>query len=151
MSRMNGKKTYAHTHCMENVVLLGGCPGRILGDLLRKTTVSGAKSGSSTEIYASAPTAVGVYGKRRPHWDRQKRTIATSKISTCCEAGSALFTMVCTYAHVPSMTDTYTELVRGPWATGSVWRVMTVRLNVVMRNNEERSWAPKRFPWHRAT
>ena len=78
---------------MENVVLLGGCPSRILGDLLHRTSVSGAKSGSSAEDISCAPTAVGVYRKRRPDWDRQKITIATRDISNCCEAGSALFTM----------------------------------------------------------
>ena len=136
---------------MENVVLLGGCPSRVLGDLLLKTTVSGAKSGSSAEGICCSPTAVGVYGKRRPDWDRQKITFATRDISNCCEAGSALSTMDYAYAHVHSMANTYTELVREPWSKGSVWRVMTVRLNGITRNNEERSWAPRRFPSHRAT
>ena len=57
----------------------------------------------------------------------------------------------CAHAHVLPIGDTCTELAQGPWGIGCVWKVvMTVRPNGMTRNNEERSWAPRRFPWHRA-
>ena len=37
---------------------------------------------------------------------------------------SALFIMGYAHAYVPPMTDTCTELARGPRASGGVWRVM---------------------------
>ena len=76
------------------------------------------------------------YRKRRPGSDRQNRTIATKDIFTCREEGSALFTMGYTHAYVPSMADTCIELSRGPWASGGVWRVMTLRPNGITRNKE---------------
>ena len=73
--------------------------------------------------------------------DRLNTTIATREISTCCQAGSGLFTTLgCAHAHASTMDDTCTKLARGPWGTGGVWRAMTVRPKGITRNNEERSW-----------
>ena len=47
-------------HSMWKVVLLEGCSIRVLGDILHKTAVLGAMSGSRAEdTHAAAPSAVG--------------------------------------------------------------------------------------------
>ena len=77
--------------------------------------------------------------------------MATREISTSLGEKSAVFTMCYANVHAAIVQSTCTELARGPWVTGGVGRAMTVRPNSIMRNNEERSWTPRRFPWYRAT
>ena len=82
---------------------------------------------------------------RRPDSDRQNRTI-----TTCRDAGSALLTIGYAHAYAPSLDNNCTELAREPWGTGGVWRV-AVRPYGITRDNEERSWAPRRLPGYRAS
>ena len=45
------------------------------------------------------------------------------------------------HAHASIMDDACTKLARGPWNTGGVSQIMTVRPDGITRNQEERSWA----------
>ena len=98
---------------MWKVVLLGGCSSRVLGDLLHKSAVLGAMSGSRAEgTHIAAPTAVGVQktktwlGQPKQNYCHKRET---RSINLSCKAGSALFTRSCAHAHVFFMVDTCTE------------------------------------------
>ena len=100
---------------------------------------------------AAVPTAA-----RRETWlgptkHNSWKYIATRDISTSLRPLSAVFTRSYANAHPAVGQSTRTELARGPWVTGGVSRVMAVRPNSIVRNNEERSWARRRIPWYRAT
>ena len=58
------------------------------------------------------------YKKLRPGSDSQKRTIATKEMSTCREAGSALFTMSYAHTHVPW------QILAPSWAEGHELQVV---------------------------
>ena len=49
-----------------------------------------------------------------------------------------MFTVCYANAHAALVQSTCTELARGAWVIGGVGRVMTVRPNSIVRNNEER-------------
>ena len=95
---------------------------------------------------AAVPTAVGVQKTETwlgPPKHNYRQYITTREIPTSRCGRSALFTMCYADAHAAIMEPSCTELPRGPWDTGDVWRVMTVR--------SVRSWAPRRHCCRHAT
>ena len=78
-----------------------------------------------------------------------RKYIATREISTCRRGEkSAEFTICYVNVHAAIAQSTRTELARGPWFTGGVWRVMTVRpISIIVRNNEERVLGSETMPF----
>ena len=110
-----------------------------LGGLLSKTAVSEAISG----LRAVHPCCCSycMAGDLARADQAQLSKIYCHKISTMCYAS----------AYPAIGQSTCTELARGPWITGGASRVMTVRPNSIVKNYEERSWAPRRYPLYRGT
>ena len=119
-----------------------------MGGLLRKTVVSGAMSGSRAEDTSCCSYCCRSEENGDLAWTAKAqhiKYIAKREIPTFRRGASALFIMCYADVLVVIMESTCTKLSRGPWGTGVVLRVMNVRQNGVTRDNEERSWAPRRL------
>ena len=118
---------------------------------MRKTAISrGNARLMSGMTPAAVPTAVGVQktetwlGPPKQNYCHKRDT--NLPWSWICFVYHGLCTRTCAF-----LDDTCAKLVRGPWEIGDVFKVMTLRSNGTTRNNDERSWAPRRLRWHRAT
>ena len=104
-----------------------------MGGLLSKKAVSEAISGSRA-VHTCCCSYYCMAGNlaRADQAQLSKIYYHKKEIPTCCGEKSAVFAMCYVNAHSAIVQSTCTELARGPWVAGGVWRVMTVRLNSIV-------------------
>ena len=86
-----------------------------------------------------------------PTKDFSRKYIATREMSTSLRPLSAVFTMCYANAHPAIWQPTCTEFYRGGIGHRRYLKGYDCGPISIVRNNEERSWAPRRFSWYRAT
>ena len=136
----------------EKVVLFGGCSRRGWGGLLSKTAVSEAISGSRAVHTWFCSYCCMAGDLARADQGLFSKIYSHKRDSTSLRPLSAVFTMCYANAH-PAM-DMAAYLHRA--LSGGIGHRRYLKgydcgpISIV-RNNEERSWAPRRFSWYRAT